>query len=241
MKKRIFCWTVAALALALSLRAADAPAPAPAAPDPDTALLLHFDDGEGRLAKDSSANNLRVTVTRAEWVDGRFGKALRFDGKDAFVDAGNPPALLFGKDTDFTVECWINVAADAPKEFMFVITSRLRGDEPGFSIYLHRNMFLQAVVADKVNATDLLTSKAALNDGKWHHVALVAERKGKLSLFIDGALQAAADMTRIVSPDNPNRPLRIGDRGHDGDFAGMIDEVRISRVARKEFSLDKPY
>jgi hypothetical protein len=240
MKKTLSLTLAATLALSLTLRAADAPAPA-AAPDPDTALLLHFDDGAGRTAKDSGPNNLRATVTRAEWVEGRFGKALRFDGKDAFVDAGNPPALLFGKDTDFTVECWINVPADAPKEFQFVITSRLRGDEPGFSIYLHKNMFLQALVADKVNATELLTSKAALNDGKWHHVALVAERKGKLSLFIDGALQAAADMTRIVSPDNPNRPLRIGDRGHDGDFVGMIDEVRISRVARKEFSLDKPY
>jgi len=240
VRSSILCSASLALVLALPLRAADAPAPV-AAPDAETALLLHFDDGAGRLAKDSSANSLRATVARAEWVDGRFGKALRFDGKDAFVDVGNPPALLFGKDTDFTVECWVNVPTDVPKAFSFIITSRLRGDEPGFSIYLHKNMFLQAVVADKVNATELLTSRAALNDGKWHHIALVAERKGKLSLFIDGALQAATDMSRIVNPDNANRPLRIGDRGHDGDFVGLIDEVRISKVARKEFSLDKPY
>jgi hypothetical protein len=139
------------------------------------------------------------------------------------------------------VECWVNVPTDVKPGFYYIITNRLRGDEPGWTVCLHRNFHVLVGISDKANSTAPLASKEAINDGKWHHLAITAARKGKLSLFLDGVLQGATDMSEIISPDNDDRPLRIGDRGHDGDFIGMIDEVRISKCVRATFSLDKPY
>jgi len=209
------------------------------AAEPQTVLLLHFDEGQGAQALDSGPHKLHGRVAKAKWVDGRFGKALEFDGQDAFVDVGQREQLDFGKTQDFTVECWVKVQPDLKPGFYHIITSRLRGDMPGYTLALNRNLTVMASLGDKVNQVSL-TSKASVADGKWRHVALVAERKGKARLFVDGAVQAEEDISHIVTVSDPTRPLRIGDRDHDGDFVGCIDEVRVSRGARTDFSLDKP-
>ncbi|HRU04611.1 MAG TPA: LamG domain-containing protein [Candidatus Brocadiia bacterium] len=210
------------------------------AAEPKTVLLLHFDEGQGAQAVDSGPYKLHARVAKAKWVQGRFGKALEFDGDHAFVDVGQREQLDFGKTQDFTVECWIKVEPGLKPGYYYIITSRLRGDMPGYTLALGRGNNVVAGLGDKVNQVSL-TTKDSVADGKWRHVALVAERKGKASLYVNGVLQAEEDISHIVTVSNPKRPLRIGDRGHDGDFIGCIDEVRISKGARTDFCLDKPY
>ena len=48
----------------------------------------HFDEGQGNIAHDSSGNNNHGTIYGAKWVDGKFGKALEFDGVDDYVEIG---------------------------------------------------------------------------------------------------------------------------------------------------------
>ena len=40
-----------------------------------------FDEGKGGVAGDSSGEGNDGEVVKAPWVDGKFGKALDFDGK----------------------------------------------------------------------------------------------------------------------------------------------------------------
>jgi len=207
---------------------------------PQTVLVLHLDEGTGPVARDATASGAHGSVRGATWSEGRFGGGLHFDGYDDCIDVGRPAALDFGKTADFTVECWINVPVDAPETFRFVITNRLRMDRPGFSIYLHKNHRVLAAIGDMVQSTEAMIGSRAINDSEWHHVALTADRDGEAALFIDGVVQQRVGMTHIVTVTNPKRPLRIGDRGHDGDFVGRIDEIRISRGVRTEFNLDGP-
>ena len=205
--------------------------------EPEALLLLTFDQGKGTRAVDSSGHGHHGRIKGATWVDGKFGKALQFNGKGR-VDLGRQPKLDLGKKTDFTVECWIKVAADTKPAFYFIVTNRLRvGDMPGFTLYLHKNFRVLGSVGDKVNNVKLLVGKKPVNDGKWHHLALTGDRDGKASLYLDGKLQAAADMSRIVTLSNELRPLLVGSRGHDGDFVGAIDHVRISKGVRTDFAL----
>ena len=172
--------------------------------------------------------------------EGRFGGGIRFTG-DGRVDLGRPAALDFGKTTDFTVECWVKVAPDAEPEFYFILSNRLRLDEtPGFSLYLHRNFHVLAAVGDKVNWTDTLMSGEAVNDGRWHHLALTCDRDGDATLHVDGELQSRADMSFLVTVHNDGLPLLVGSRGYSGDFVGSIDEVRVSRGVREGFCLTAP-
>jgi concanavalin A-like lectin/glucanase superfamily protein len=205
---------------------------------PETVLLLTLDQGKGKVVNDSSGHAHHGRIRgHAKWVDGKFGKALALDGK-GHVDLGRPAKLDFGKKTDFTVECWVKVAKDTKPAFYFIVTNRLRiGDMPGFTLYLHKNFRVLAAVGDKVNNVELLVSKKPVNDGQWHHLALTCDRRAKASLYVDGKLQAAADMTHIVTLSNELRPLLVGSRGYSGDFVGMIDHLRISRGVRTHFAL----
>ena len=52
-------------------------------------LVLHhsYDEGQGSQAADLSGNGHDGEISNPEWVDGKFGKALRFggNGSDVFV------------------------------------------------------------------------------------------------------------------------------------------------------------
>ena len=215
--------------------------PATNAFEAETLLLLHFDEGHGRTAHDSSGRAHQGRIHGAEWVEGKFGKALRFDGEKDYVTLGRPEALDFGKETDFTVECWVRIEPDVPPAFYFIVTNRLRMDMPGYSLLTHKHLHAVASIGDKVSSVKPLTGAKKLNDGKWHHLALTADRDGAASLYVDGDLAATSDMSHIVTVTNEKRPLLIGDRGYTGGFIGCIDEVRISRGVRTDFRLDRPY
>jgi hypothetical protein len=55
-----------------------------------------FDEGTGTVAKDSSGNGNHGTVYGATWVDGRYGKALSFDGVNDYLEIGDKTLFDFG-------------------------------------------------------------------------------------------------------------------------------------------------
>ena len=74
--------------------------------DPDTIVgMWKFDEGKGDTAKDSSENgNDGALTNKPKWVDGKFGKALEFDGT-SFVDMGNDESLQYHGDV--TIVFWV--------------------------------------------------------------------------------------------------------------------------------------
>ena len=55
-----------------------------------------FDEGKGKVATDSSGNGNDGEIHDAEWVDGKFGKALSFDGVGNWVEVPHSPTVGFG-------------------------------------------------------------------------------------------------------------------------------------------------
>ena len=70
--------------------------------DEDLLAVWHLDEGSGVRVLDSSGNGLHGTVVGAEWIEGRFGSALAFDGEGAHVLLPGVGALPEG-----TVEAWV--------------------------------------------------------------------------------------------------------------------------------------
>jgi len=70
-----------------------------------------FDEGKGDVATDSSGNGNDGKIIRGpEWVDGKFGKALKFDaGSRHKVEV--PHSDSFAEiTTAVTIETWVNPA-----------------------------------------------------------------------------------------------------------------------------------
>lgn len=208
----------------------------PPVADAATVLLLHFDEGSGKIVKDSShQGNHGKILGNAEWVAGVFGKALRFDGKDKAVDCegerSRPPDFDFGDTKDFTVEFWVNTSTKARYAHLVNKKCNPSATEPGWMVYLHQGN-VKAVIADGQNSINP-ANPAMAADGQWHHVALVVERKGDAVIYVDGAPGEGISMKGILDITNTRRTLRVGDRNHDDPLEGSMDEVRISTVARK--------
>ncbi|MCD6505613.1 hypothetical protein J7M22_03210 [Candidatus Poribacteria bacterium] len=65
-----------------------------------------FDEGSGTVAKDSSGNGNDGTIKGgAKWVDGKFGKALEFNGVDSCVSTDK---ALLEKVPEFTIVLWVS-------------------------------------------------------------------------------------------------------------------------------------
>ena len=66
-----------------------------------------FDEGSGNIAYDLSGNNNHGTLYNGpQWVDGKVGKALSFDGVDDYVQAGANGIPI--SNLERTLVAWIN-------------------------------------------------------------------------------------------------------------------------------------
>jgi hypothetical protein len=95
--------------------------------------------------------------------------------------------------------------------------------------------------------TDTSLIDVAVNDGKWHHVAVVYdEDKSTIFAYLDGvyAIQRTEKSDPVGTPMvfgiiNPTNPIQMGDHyqsnlGHSVFYPGFIDEVRIWNRALSE-------
>ena len=87
----------------------------------DAVGIWLFDDGDGEEAADSSGNENNGTITgNFDWVDGKFGGALQFDGSSTLVDCGKGESLNFAGHTNFSISVWANSDTNNITDGMFV-------------------------------------------------------------------------------------------------------------------------
>jgi len=180
-------------------------------------------DGNGA---DASGNGLDGTLEGdAHFVEGYSGQAISLDGDGDFFTVNGYKCLM--STSDVTVTAWIQTTSN------------------GTMVYWGRNSGGRRVDF-RINGGRLriehgggnLQGDTSMNDGEWHHVALVIPAGATLSypdikLYLDGQ----DDSRHTTDPDPPfrledhdsNVDLTFGQRvpQNDRHFPGQIDEVRI--------------
>ena len=97
--------------------------------------LWLFDEGAGDVATDSSGNgNDGVLINEPEWVDGKFGKALRFDGVDDYVDIPDSPSL--SPTEQMSIVAWIYPVIVVTQSFLKSYKSRVCSVKMAFLLVL---------------------------------------------------------------------------------------------------------
>jgi hypothetical protein len=189
-------------------------------------LSLHFNEGSGTIAYDSSGNNNNGNLVNGpSWVDGKFGKALSFNGVNQKVSIPETPSLRFGSG-NFAITVWMKSNV-SQRQWM---VSHYAGSNPGWG----------CGVADTSGKADFFTRSSAgttevissrvVTDGQWHFV--VCQRVGnEFRIYIDGVLDASQTFAH-TSVDN-TASLAIGEEANYNRqwFNGIIDEVRIYKRA----------
>ncbi|HUR02348.1 MAG TPA: LamG domain-containing protein [Nonomuraea sp.] len=156
------------------------------------------------------------------------GTALRFDG------AASSPVIMGKADMTapagaYTMEAWIKPAAAGG-----IIVGRT--DAAGSITPVHLSLNAEGKLVFG-HGSQTLTSTAAVPIGKFSHVAAVYDGSA-MHIFLDGASVGTQATTATVQV---SAQLVVGKRAASGStpadpFTGQIDEVRIWKIARGDFT-----
>lgn len=172
---------------------------------------------------------------------GKIGKALSFDGNDDSISLGNTPVPLRGLSAaDFSIFTWINPTSCGLNNLGTIIDGFVSA--VGGWYMLIRNVSgsvkrLQFGVGSATADANSTTVDNAIALGAWQQIGLVfSHSTRKITIYVNAAVQTLG--TQVAAGADPgseaSSPVHIGNHASatDRTFDGLIDELRISNVAR---------
>ena len=180
-----------------------------------------FEDATGTIATDFSGNGNTGTLTNMEaidWVDGKIGKALDFDGSDERVSISLSSTHTFTTSDSFTFAGWINPDTVTGDNYLI----QFNGPD---LIHLYRTGTSARfrIRADEANLTTV--TGGTLTIGSWYHLVGVRDVSvDKIILYVNGT--QVASTTDAVTGTITTASYFLGN--YQSTYTdGQIDEVRI--------------
>lgn len=187
-----------------------------------------FEEGAGDVAKDTSeAGNDGTIAGPKKWRDGKFGRALEFDGAGVYVEVESNDSITL---EELTIVSWANLEPSQGTRWQSIM---MRGQNP-------RN-YLLAVDKDSQTLQLSITKGApgawggptggpVITGDGWHHLACVIGEDAGLVIYTDGEEVGKQPYAKPSLDADPGR-MRIGDGSNGGhQCEGLLDEVALFNV-----------
>ncbi|HJW87345.1 MAG TPA: LamG domain-containing protein, partial [Candidatus Brocadiaceae bacterium] len=171
-------------------------------------------------AKDSSGNGNDGIIKGATFVDGKFGKALSFDGVDDSVSIG---ANLIKKDnTPFSIVSWFKIPSGGGNSYYDTIYSSGNCDGSyGFHSYAGGD---KRLYFDKECVVGLISANTQYFLDVWHQ-GIVVYNGNSARIYLDGVPDS--NWVAVANQGGAEANDYIGSIASSYYFKGLIDEVRI--------------
>jgi hypothetical protein len=222
-----------------------------AAPIEGLVLYLPFDEGEGDTAQDlSGKENHGALMGKPEWVAGKAGSALQFNGEENsnYVEVPDHPSL--NPASEITCAAWIYFDEFHPScgiisKYIGAGNQRTYNMHMGHTdaLSISANCSSDGVYKVGVSTTTVTTPGDTLKAGEWQHVAMTFKATEFLRIYVNGELKVEADASATDSLFDNDAPLLVGTDfeiggAHGGtnprEFTGIIDEVAVFNRALSE-------
>ncbi len=172
-------------------------------------------------AKDSSGNGNDGIINGATFVDGKFGKALSFDGVD---DSVSIEANLIKKDnTPFSIVSWFKIPSGGGNgNFDTIYATGNCDGSYGFHSYAiggDRRLYF-----DKECVGALISGNTQYSLDVWHQ-GVVVYNGNSARIYLDGVPDS--NWVAVANQEGAEANDYIGSIASSYYFKGLIDEVRI--------------
>jgi concanavalin A-like lectin/glucanase superfamily protein len=190
-----------------------------------------FDEGSGDFAADLSENGNEGEIKGdPDWIDGKFGGALQFNGETDWVQMADSPSLRVFDEV--SVMAWVRLDRHT---FPGVNWQGLvaKGNNPrSYTIYTdNTKQALVSIHSGGVHVVGL--SQALLPLDEWFHLAYVIT-PGVMKCFVNGAVakETANAALKDLPGDGDTNDFLVGRTWEDQRFlGGAMDEVALFTVA----------
>ncbi len=199
-------------------------------PDPTLILALSFDDH----VLDHSRHGNDGAKWNAVYVNGKFGKALAFDGTNSEVVVSDDPTLSVNDNV--TVMAWIyprRFGGPNGATWQAIVT---KGNNPrSYSFYTVNDASLHL----SVGAFKGSNSEKQLSLNRWQHV-VAQVNNGVHWYWLNGKIVGVAVVPEQLPGRRDTAAVLIGNSHENSrNFSGRIDEVRIWNRALSEVEINE--
>ncbi len=165
------------------------------------------------------------------WNSKGFGGALETNGSTNVTVPSS--SKLDPGSGDFTVEGWFKTTASCGVGTVCLLAYRRFGGSanPGYLVGIRPTNQLYASFSTAGGEVPMTITSTTVNDGVWHHFALVRTTQTTETLYLDGVNGVSTTSATIAGSITNSEILYLGGSGVN-KFTGQLDEVRISNTAR---------
>jgi len=204
----------------------------------ETVALWHFDEIYTPDATDKDNIGILGGTPPPTLVEGKFGKALSFDGKN-FLYVPFSPSLYTSKE--ITIEAWIYVNAFRNTTYNNILVicysaglewqtaTRICGIALTPSNNPQQGFLRGYAYTDKEHFNEIVTTEPVIPLNQWIHVAFTRNLVKGMHLYVNGEEK---ETTVTWGVQNPTGDILKGTEiyfGHDAEL--IIDEPRICDTA----------
>jgi hypothetical protein len=127
-----------------------------------------LDEGAGTSAYDSSGNGNDGTIQGAKWGDGKYGKALQFNGQDNYAEV--PTSATLEIDTNVTISAWINWVDSGDTWLGIMANGQQNGPWENYGLFVNRSgRFLYFTLSLDGGHVVQQTPNNVIGPGEWLH------------------------------------------------------------------------
>ncbi len=194
----------------------------------DYQAVYHFNEAAYTgSAIDGTANGHTGTttgMTAADLVAGKVGTAYSFNGSTKKIGA-NTVAV----SGPFTLSAWVNLSSTGHDQKVITNQASAGSSTGGYKLGVYTDNTPESESGAAVNRTSTPASPA-LAANTWHYIQSVYTGS-TLSTYVDGVQYKIMSTTTNPSATNPLF-IGVGEGGTNYYFWGLIDEPRVSNVAK---------
>ncbi|UCG69345.1 MAG: right-handed parallel beta-helix repeat-containing protein, partial [Thermoplasmata archaeon] len=191
-----------------------------------------MNEGTGPMAYDSSGNGNHGILKpdpqadRVNWTDGKFGKALEFDGVDDWVTL----PIIDLTSTDFTILMWVK-AQDLSENVIdrqYLFTSQENPPSSGLTYQGAAAICIggNELFAQYPDNNGMVSSVTLVND-TWYYIASICEIGQPAKLYVNMQYTEGSTVDSVLHSHTETKIGRRGDAQGDDWCRSIIDEVVV--------------
>ena len=199
-----------------------------------------FDEDDDKEFIDSSGNGRTGVANGGEpdWVEGKFGGALAFNGDGTRVHVEHDDALSL---ETYTVGLWFKKLASTG-DWQAVVNKGNNDSLRNYAIHVQTADKARGIMDEDgergaADGSGRVTGTTGFADDEWHHIAITYDRK-EYKLYVDGKVEASKQAS--FAPDTNTSPFTIGAiMNGSKPVNGVIDEVVIFAFALEQEDIQR--